>query len=129
MTVPMMCVFAAFGLIYAAHVPGLVARALDEGGFDNRDPRRQQARLTGFGARAIGGHANAHEAFAPFAAAVLVNHLSGGDLRIASVLSVAFVVLRVAYHVAYLLDVDYLRTLIWCLGAACVVGLFAQPLL
>ena len=31
--------------------------------------------------------------------------------------------------VAYLLDVDYLRTLIWCLGIACVVGLFAQPLL
>ena len=61
MTVPMMCVFAAFGLIYAAHVPGLVARAMDEGGFDNRNPRRQQAGLEGFGARAIGGHANAHE--------------------------------------------------------------------
>ena len=80
-------------------------------------------------ARAVAGHANAHEAFAPFAAAVIVNHLAGGDLRVASILSIGFVVCRVAYHVAYLLDVDYLRTLVWFLGLACTIGLFVQPLL
>lgn len=128
MTVPMICVFVAFGLIYAAHLPGLMARAKDRGGFNNRLPRAQQAALTGWGARAIAGHANAHEAFAPFAAAVIVNHLAGGDLRIASILSIGFVVSRAAYHVTYLLDVDYLRTLVWCVGLACVVGLFVQPL-
>ena len=125
----MICVFAAFVLIYAAHLPGLLARARAAGGFNNRTPRAQQATLEGWGARAIAGHANAHEAFAPFAAAVIVNHLAGGELRVASILSVGFVVTRVAYHAAYLLDVDYLRTLVWCLGVGCVVGLFVHPML
>lgn len=129
MTVPMICVLVAFALIYVAHVPGLIARTQDSGGFNNRQPRTQQAGLSGWGARAVAGHANAHEAFAPFAAAVIVNHLAGGDLRVASILSIGFVACRVAYHVAYLLDVDYLRTLVWFLGLACTIGLFVQPLL
>lgn len=128
MTVPMICVFVALLLTYAAHLPGLLARTKDPEGFNNRQPRAQQAKLSGWGARAVAGHANAHEAFAPFAAAVVVNHLAGGDLRIASILSIGFIVCRAAYHAAYLLDVDYLRTLVWFLGLACVVGLFVQPL-
>ena len=62
MTVPMICVFVALLLTYAAHLPGLLARTKDPEGFNNRQPRAQQAKLSGWGARAVAGHAEAHAA-------------------------------------------------------------------
>lgn len=55
------------------HRQGPVARAMaEEGGgrYDNHHPRAQQARLTGFGARALAAHLNSIEAFPLFAAGV-----------------------------------------------------------
>lgn len=127
MTTPFLCVFAALVLIYLSHIPGSVARARLEGGYDNKQPRRQQRKLKGWGARAVAGHHNAIETFPLFAAAVIINHLAGGDLRTASLLSVAYVVARVLYHVAYLVDADYIRTLCWLVGFVATCVLFIQP--
>ena len=127
MTTPFVCVFLAWVLTYLSHVPGMIARAREDKGYDNRQPRLQQRRLRGFGARAVSGHQNAHEAFAPFAAAVVVNHLAGGQPYQASVLAVGFVGARALYHLAYLADADYLRTALWSVGFLCTGLLFVLP--
>lgn len=72
MTTPLLCIFLAFLLTHASKVPVAVAQARQakaEGKtYDNKHPRAQQAKLTGWGARALAGHKNAFENFAPFAA-------------------------------------------------------------
>ena len=127
MTTPFVCVLIAFLLIYLPKLPLSVAMARQPGGYDNKQPRQQQAKLEGFGARAAAAHYNTIEAFPPFAAAVFVAHLTGANDYRASVLSVAFVVARTLYVAAYLADQDYLRSAIWGIGFLCTVALFCLP--
>ncbi len=127
MTTPFICVFLALVLVYLSHAPGLYARWKDDKGYDNKQPRRQQRRLKGWAARAVAGHQNALETFPMFASAVIINHLAGGDLRTASLLSIAYIVVRVLYHVAYLADADYMRTLFWLIGFLTTCVLFLEP--
>ena len=79
MTIPLACIAAAFALIYAPRIAVVVAQAKQAEGFDNKHPRDQQAKLTGWGRRANAAHLNAFESFAPFAAAVLVAHVTHAD--------------------------------------------------
>jgi uncharacterized MAPEG superfamily protein len=121
-------VLIAFLLIWAARIPVFVALGKHEGGFDNRHPHRQLAlleRKQDFGARAVGAHRGLAEAFAPFAAGVVIAHLAGADLRRSSVLAIAFVVCEVVYVLAYLGNVDYLRAFVWLIGFLATIGLFA----
>ena len=128
MTTPFVCVLIAFVLIYVPKIPLSVAMARLPEGYDNKNPRAQQDKLDGFGARARGAHLNGFEAFPPFAAAVFVAHLGGAaaDHR-ASILAIAFVVARSLYIGAYLMDLDYLRSAIWGIGMLCTVALFCLP--
>jgi uncharacterized MAPEG superfamily protein len=128
MTTPFVCVLIAFVLIYVPKLPLSVAMARQPGGYDNKDPRSQQAKLTGKDARARGAHYNGFEAFSPFAAAVFVAHLggAGADHR-ASILAIAFVVVRVLYIAVYLADLASVRSAIWSLGFLCTVALFCLP--
>ena len=75
MSIPFWCIFISALLIFIAKAP--LARAMkQEGGqYDNHHPRAQQARLTGFGARALAAHQNSFEAFPLFAVAVLMAHV------------------------------------------------------
>jgi uncharacterized MAPEG superfamily protein len=126
-TVPFACVLIAFLLIWAARIPVFVALGKLEG-FDNGYPHRQLAlleRKKDFGARAVGAHRGLLEAFAPFAAGVLIAHLAGADLRRSAVLAIAFVVCEVVYVLAYLGNVDYLRAFVWLIGFLATIGLFA----
>lgn len=128
MTTPFLCVLIAFLLIFLPKVPLSIAMAKQPGGYDNKRPREQQAKLEGWGARARAAHYNAFEAFPPFAAAVIVAHLGGaGSDHRATVLAVAFVVARALYVAAYLADLDYLRSAIWGIGLLCTVALFCLP--
>jgi uncharacterized MAPEG superfamily protein len=126
-SVPFACVLIAFLLIWAARIPVLVALG-KAGGFDNRHPHRQLAQLErkqDFGARAVGAHRGLAEAFAPFAAGVVIAHLAGADPRRSAVLAIAFVVCEVVYVLAYLANVDYLRAFVWLIGLLATIGLFA----
>ena len=127
MTTPFICALVAYLLIYLPKLPLSAAMAKQPGGYDNKDPRGQQAKLDGWGARARAAHYNGFEAFPGFAAAVLVAHLCGADDYRASVLSVAFVVSRTLYIGAYLADQDYLRSAIWGIGFVCTLALFGLP--
>lgn len=127
MTTPFICVLIAFVVIYLPKLPLSVAMARQPEGYDNKHPRKQQSQLEGWGARAAAAHLNAFEAFPGFAAAVIIAHLAGASDYRASILSVAFVVARTLYVVAYLANQDYLRSAIWGIGFLCTVALFCLP--
>jgi len=76
-----------------------------------------------WGQRANRAHINAVEAFAPFAALVLIAHVGGKESAMTAFWAMAFFWLRLAHAVVYLAAVPFLRTLIFTLGFVCVCGL------
>lgn len=124
MTTPFICVLAAFVLIYVPRFFVASAQAKLPEGFDNRNPRAQQAKLTGMGARAQAAHLNSFEGFAPFAAAVFVAHLAGADPTWSAILAAGYVASRVLYLALYIGDVAVGRSLVWILGIIMIFGLF-----
>ena len=122
------CLIAAWAVIYLSKLP--VAMAMQRaGGYDNHHPRVQQAALEGFGARAVAAHLNGFESFAPFAAAVLLAHISGVATSTIDCLALAFVAARVLYVACYLADLATLRSAVWAVGFLATLGLFISPLL
>jgi uncharacterized MAPEG superfamily protein len=92
--------------------------------YDNRDPRAWQAKQDNPRShRANGAQLNAFEAFAPFAAAVLMAQFAGVDPQRIGMLAIAFVVLRVLHGVFYVAGIHALRSLAWFGGFACVAWL------
>jgi len=116
----------AFGLVLLAHVPVIVAKW--KRGYDNKNPRRQASALEGWGARAWAAEQNAIEAFAPFAAAVIIAHLAGADPQRSALLAYVFIGARALHLVTYLVDLDYLRTALWFMGVLAISGLFVLAL-
>ena len=119
MTFAYWCVLVAALLPYAAVFP---AKARKD--FDNREPRPWEQRLTGWRARGYWAHLNTFEAFPPFAAAVIIAHLAHAPQLRIDWLAATFVVARVAYVVCYYTDLATLRSLVWTVGLASMVGLF-----
>jgi uncharacterized MAPEG superfamily protein len=96
--------------------------------FDNHNPREWLAQQTGFRARANAAQANSFEAFAFFAAGVIIANLAQVDAARIDVYAVVFVVARVGFIACYLADKASLRSLCWLVGLLSVVGLFAAAL-
>ena len=96
--------------------------------YDNRDVRAWQARLAGLPHRADAAHLNSFEAFPLFAIAVLAAFLTGADAQRVMQLSLAFVGLRLAYGVIYLLNVAVLRSLVWLAAMACSVAIMLSAI-
>ncbi len=103
---------------------GRIGKPLQEGGYDNRDPRAWLARQAGFRARANAAQANSFEALPLFIAAVLSAIQMGAPAFWVDALAAAFIGMRVLYIAAYLSDRDLLRTFFWLLAVACCVALF-----
>ena len=130
MTIAFWCIPIAYLLVYAAKVPVGVAQYQQGGGkYDNRHPRDQQAKLEGWGKRALGAHLNGFEGFMGFAAAVLVARVGGGNAHTADLLAVAYVVSRAMYVALYLANIHLLRSTVWSLGLGIIMWLFALPAL
>jgi len=128
MAIHFWCIVAAWVVVYAGKLPVAVAMH-KAGGYDNHHPRSQQAALTGWGARSLAAHLNGFEAFAPFAAAVLVAHVSGVATGLVDILAVVFVLSRVVYVALYLADLASLRSLVWSAGWIATLLLFLTPVL
>lgn len=95
--------------------------------YDNHAPRAQLAQSSGYRQRANWAHLNAFEAFAPFAAAVIIAQLLGAAATWMNGLAITFIVLRILHGVFYMMDWASLRSLVWIAGFLCVVGLFLAP--
>ena len=115
-------------LLVAALLPYLwVVVAKSSGSrYNNHDPRQWQTRQDNpRSQRAYAAHLNAFEAFAPFAAAVLMAQAAGVAPARIGQLALAFVVLRVLHGLCYVFDKPPLRSGMWALGYAVVLGLMA----
>lgn len=96
--------------------------------YDNRDVRGWQARLSGLPQRATAAHLNSFEAFPLFATSVLAALLTGADAERTMWLALAFVALRLAYGLVYLLGIAPLRSLVWFAALGCNVAIFVGAL-
>ena len=119
-------------ILFAALLPYLWVTIAKQSGqsYDNRDPRSWIARQDNPRAqRAYAAQLNAFEAFAPFAAAVLMAQAAGVDHARIAQLAIAFVVLRVLHGVFYVVGIPLLRSAAWGGGFAVVAWLMVQAAL
>lgn len=130
MSFPLWCLFAAALMLVLTKMPVAVAmHRLGSRGYDNRNPRRQQAELSGWGSRAMAAHANMFEAFPLFAAAVLVTQVTNLHGSTVDLLAGLFIVSRIAYTLFYLLDWHAVRSIVWGIGfISCLVMLVLPAL-
>jgi uncharacterized MAPEG superfamily protein len=77
-----------------------------------------------WGKRADRTYINAVEVFAPFAALVILAHLTGKANAMTAFWTVSFFWLRVIHAIVYLLAIPYVRTLVFTLGFVAVAGIF-----
>ena len=92
--------------------------------FDNSRPRAWLEAQEGWRQRAVWAQANSWEAFAPFAAGVLVAHFLDAHQAAVNWLAGVFIAARIAYAVLYLANRSTARSIAWSVGIISVVGLF-----
>ncbi|MBY0346353.1 MAG: MAPEG family protein [Neisseriaceae bacterium] len=92
--------------------------------YDNHSPRTQLSKMNGYHQRASWAQMNAWEAFAPFAAAVVIAHIQQVHPFTINIFALIFLVARFAHGLFYIFDLATLRSMAWFIGFACVVGLF-----
>lgn len=117
MTIALWCVLVASLLPYVLAALSKVGRP-----YDNALPR--VANHKGWQQRADWAQQNAWEAFAPFAAAVLIAHWIKVPQSRIDLLAILFIVFRIGHAAAYLANLPSLRSLVWAAGFACVIGLY-----
>lgn len=110
---PEIAIFSAFLLALAPRGLSMVGQFRRPEGFDFSNSRRQQAELAGIWRRAQAAHLNGLEAFAPFAAAVILAQLAGSEPGALVQFCIVFLALRLIFIVCYLLDLNPLRSLVW----------------
>jgi uncharacterized MAPEG superfamily protein len=122
-TVAYWCILAAALLPYA----WIVIAKRRGTRYNNRDPRPWLAKQDNpLVQRANAAHLNAFEAFAPFAAGVLMAQAAGVGPGLVSALAVAFVGFRVVHGICYVAGWHWARSLAWLGGFACVLWLMAR---
>lgn len=76
-----------------------------------------------WGRRADRTYLNAVEAFAPFAAIVIVAHVAGKANAMTAFWAAFFFWMRAAHAVVYLTGIPYIRTLVFTAGYVAVMGI------
>ena len=97
--------------------------------FDNANPRDPAFYDDPIRSRALGAHQNGIETFPFFAAAVLLDEFRVCPQHLVDTLAAGFLVIRVAFVLAYLLNHPTLRTVLWNCGFAVNTALFFLPAL
>ncbi|WP_315359289.1 MAPEG family protein [Neisseria bacilliformis] len=117
-------------VLFAALLPIFCAMyAKKRGGFDfkrdNGNPRAFLAQTEGAAARANAAQQNGYETFAPFAAAVIIAHATGGASQAAvNFWAVLFVISRILFCLCYIAGEARLRSAVWGVGFVCIIALF-----
>ena len=118
--------FAYYTIVFAMFLPIIWVGVAKVNGsnYDNNKPREWLERQHGIGQRANWAQQNSYEAFPPFAAAVIVAHLTGSNQMTIDVLAGMFILVRVAHGILYIQDKSTLRSLAWLAGFGITVALF-----
>jgi uncharacterized MAPEG superfamily protein len=119
MTIAIWCILVAATFPYVAFsfVKGL----------DPIQSRHHVGELAEQSLRAYGAHLNGLETFPWFAAAVIVSHMIGGPSRIADVLAVLYVLVRIGHMIAYMFGRQPLRTTAFALSQFIALAIFILP--
>jgi len=119
---------AIWSMMIASVLPllfAILAKVL--GGFgvaDNSHPRDVVAKYTGRAAHANAAQQNSYESLPIFLASVIVAMLFFVPQVVINYLAVMYVMLRVIYGIAYIVNLPTLRSIIWTLSMACCFMLF-----
>ena len=108
-------------------IPYIVAQVMTNGflGPQNYvDPTPRPVPL--WGQRAHRVYLNALETFAPFAALVILIQIAGKANAMTAFFAMSFFWLRVAHAIVYWAGIPYIRTVIFTLGYAAIIGLFVE---
>jgi uncharacterized MAPEG superfamily protein len=117
--------FAYWMVLAAAFLPYACTAYAKGAAADNRAPRLYAETLTGARQRADWAQRNHFEIFPLFAAAVIIASVAGARHPLVDWLAGVFVALRILYSLAYITDRATLRSILFILGALCILGLFA----
>ncbi len=112
-------------LTAALWIPYVVAQVVTNGfptpaNYTDPTPRP----LPDWGNRANRAQMNAVEAFAPFAALVIIAHIAGKANAMVGFWAMSFFWLRLVHAVVYLAGIAYIRTVVFTLGFIAVAGIF-----
>ena len=124
MTIPFWCLMISCILPLPLSWITAYYRYKQLGKIDNKHPRTQYTRLEGAGARAYAAHQNSWEALIVLAAAVIVAHLCNSDIEKSAIASEIFIVARLIYAVAYITNIDTIRSISYVVGYGCCMYLF-----
>ncbi|HRH17657.1 MAG TPA: MAPEG family protein [Aquabacterium sp.] len=131
MTIANTCVLVAAVLpvLTMALAKGATAgKSRRDGGYDNNDPRGWAARQDGWKARAAAAQNNGFEALPLFVFAVLAAQHAGLEQGRIDLLAMSFIAARLVYTALYLANIGALRSLVWGVGVACSIAIFAPTL-
>ena len=126
--VPATANIAIWAMVVASFLP-LVFAAMAKllGGFglaDNAHPRDFLQHTTGAAARANAAQQNSYETLPVFLAAVLVAMLFFVPQSIVNNLACLYVLIRIAYGIAYIVNLPTFRSILWALSMVCCLLLF-----
>lgn len=102
---------------------GRLGKTLQEGGYDNHDPRDWLARQQGYRKRANAAQANCFEALPFFIGAVALALQMQAPLPTVNALALAFLGLRLSYVMFYVADLPWLRSAVWFAGMGANIAL------
>jgi len=122
MTIAYACVLLMGLFPYVA--AGIAKKGFEQ--YDNANPRQWLAKQTGFSARANAAQANLFESLPLFFAAVIIAHMVNAPQSKVDLFAVGFVIARIAYLICYVANWPTTRSIVWVIGLACVIGIFAQ---
>jgi uncharacterized MAPEG superfamily protein len=94
------------------------------GGYDNNNPRTQQALLQGIGARAMAAHQNCLEGLPFFGLGVLAALQRAVEIHWVVALCILFLIMRVVFILSYLRDRATLRSLAFLAGGGVCLILY-----
>lgn len=124
----LLTLFVAMLLPFLAKAP--LAFAMQKaGGYDNHNPRAQQAALQGFGQRANAAHYNSFEALLIYACAVFSAVGLNAVDSTAVTLGWIFIASRIAYLLCYWLDYASIRSTVWAIGMVAAFSIAARAVL
>ncbi len=121
MTIAEWCLFGAVILYLGTVAP---AKALGHRDFNNAAPRDPGFYMHPVRSRALGAHINGIETFPFFAAAVLLAELKQAPQDWVDALAVGFLIIRIAFVLAYIADRPTTRTVSWNAAFALNLGIF-----
>ncbi|WP_372627751.1 MAPEG family protein [Arsukibacterium sp.] len=124
----LLTLFIAMLLPFLAKAP--LAFAMQKaGGYDNNNPREQQAALKGFGQRANAAHYNSFEALIIYGCAVLSAVALNAVDSTTVTLGWVFIASRLVYLLCYWFDYATPRSTVWLVGIVAAFSMAGRALL